>query len=339
MKKITRIIIVLLCVGILGGIYLVYKAINKNPDYIYTRRAVYTKLEDGTLEYFRYTGDDPVVNIPEKVWGRKVTQIGAVCFTWDDTRYPLPEYQVHIPDTVTVIDASAFERCRDLTITGARNIEKIGHSAFAGCSFKTPFPFSDNLKVIDRWAFASAEGIGEISLSEHLEYIGHSAFLRADVESVEIPSNVSYVGECAFEETKWFEAQEGYLTVGQNILIKFPDEETVITPDGVRVVRVCDASGHKSARNIYIRPSVQIIETPIMSLYKVDDVDEIKIYIPTSVDTIKTDFYTENKMVRYGMEKVTFIVEVDSYAEEYAREMSEKYKSRYEVVDKIEYPE
>lgn len=326
MKKNKHIMIIaFLFLCIFGSLFLVYK--------YQTRDFVYTKLEDGTLELTEYRGDDPIVNIPEKVWGRKVTRIGIGCFVTN--RDPL-NYKVHIPDTVTSIGDGAFERCQDLVITGGENVEEIRAAAFQACSFTEPFPFSDKLKTISGWAFAGAQGIGQIGLNEHLEFIGGYAFFRAKVENLEIPENVSHIGPSAFEGTKWFENQKGYVTVGQNILIKFPEEETVVIPDGVRMVSVSDFYGDEITKNIYIPNSVEIIENPIMSYA----LDKLKIYIPASVHTIESEDGEEfNMIVSGGLENVVFIVEEGSRAEEYAKKISEKYKSEYQVVEKIEYPD
>ena len=324
MKKYKYIIIIaFLILCIFGGLSFLYK--------YQTRDFVYTKLEDGTLELTRYTGDDPVVNIPEKVWGRKVTRIGIACFVIN--RDPL-NYQVYIPDTVTCIGDGAFERCQDLIITGGENVEEIRASAFRACSFAEPFKFSDKLKTIGGWAFAGARGIGPIKLNEQLEYIRSFAFYYAEIEDLEIPENVSHIGSSAFEGTKWFEDQTGYVIVGQNILIKFPEEETVVIPSGVRMISVSEFYGDEITKNIYIPNSVEIIENPIMSYA----LDTLKIYIPASVHTIESDEGEEfNKIIFGGLQNVVFIVEEGSYAEEYAKKISEKYKSEYQVVEKIEY--
>lgn len=326
MKKYKYIMIItFLILCIFGSLFFLYK--------YQTRDFVYTKLEDGTLELTEYRGDDLVVNIPEKVWGRKVTRIGIRCFVMH--RDPL-SYQVHIPDTVTCIGDGAFERCQNLVITGGENVEEIRASAFKVCSFAEPFPFSDKLKIIGGSAFSRVQGMEHIQLNEQLEYIGTHAFYYAKIENLEIPENVSHIGYSAFEGTKWFGDQEGYLIVGQNILIKFPEEETVVIPDGVRMVGISDCFGDEVTKNIYIPNSVEIIETPIMSYA----LDTLKIYIPASVHTIESSAGERmNKIVAGGLQNVVFIVEEGSCAEEYAKKISEKYKSEYQVVEKIEYPD
>jgi len=162
MKKRLVLIILPVCLILLAGIYFVYINANKNPDY------EYRKLEDGTMELYRYHGDDPIVHIPEKVKGKPVTRIGDYCFKRDgDT----PEYQVYLPDTVRIIGVDAFWLCKNLTITGGKNVEKIEGGAFEGCSFTNGFPYFESLKYIGNCAFFKCGIHRKNQIERSLSYI------------------------------------------------------------------------------------------------------------------------------------------------------------------------
>lgn len=297
------------------------------------RDFVYTRLEDGTLELTKYWGDDPVVDIPEKVWGRKVTALGIRCFSNNG----LENYRVDIPETVVRIGDGAFEDCVNLTVTGGENVEEIRVAAFEDCSFAEDFTFSEKLSYIGGSAFRGARNIGRVELGDSLEYIGYSAFGFSDVDELYIPESVPFIGTDAFSRTTWLKEQEGYVTAGDDILISFPVEETVMIPEGVRMISISDDFfENDTISEIYIPDTVKVIETSMMSATYV----EMTIYIPESVETIEpcpSNF--DNYMVYTGMDLVTLVVEEGSYGEEYAKQMAEQFGTKYEVVEKIEYPE
>lgn len=325
-KKFIKTGLILFCILVIGLFCFWYQDINYDPDF------TYEKLDDGTLRLNKYNGDDLIVKIPEKVRGRKVTQIGKECFY---KKNGISGMQVSIPDTVTVIGPFAFENCTDITVTGAENVEEIQTGAFSKCSFAMPYPFSGNLINIGSDAFLKAKGIGKVQLNEKLEHIGGDAFRNAELEDIEIPESVLYIGNGAFYHTEWFDARDGYVIVGQNILIKCPEQETVMIPDGVRMVSLSGCLENENLKDIYIPRSVEVIENPIASRPQ----NDISIYIPAEVEVIERQESTNDKMVTYGIEKALFIVEKASYAETYAKEMAEKYGAKYKIMDKIEYPE
>ncbi|MBP3204397.1 MAG: hypothetical protein J6M66_03120 [Lachnospiraceae bacterium] len=73
-EKFIKTGLVLFCILMIGLFCFGYQDINYDPDF------TYEKLDDGTLRLNKYNGDDLIVKIPEKVRGRKVTQIGKECF-------------------------------------------------------------------------------------------------------------------------------------------------------------------------------------------------------------------------------------------------------------------
>lgn len=297
------------------------------------RDFVYKRLEDGTLELSKYWGDDPVVDIPEKVWGRKVTALGINCFSNNG----LENYRVDIPETVVRIGGGAFEGCVNLTVTGGENVEEIRSAAFKNCSFAEDFTFSEKLSCIGDGAFSGARNIGRVELGDSLEYIGDFAFCVSDVDGLYIPESVQFIGRNAFRGTTWLKEQEGYVTAGDDILISFPVEETVMIPEGVRMISLSNGNlRNETITGIYIPDTVKVIENPMISVTNV----EMTIYIPESVETIEPcSSGHDNYMVYTGMDLVTLVVEEGSYGEEYAKQMAEQCGTKYEVVEKIEYPE
>ena len=334
-KRITVLLLVLLLLVVTGvGVAsMIYKYTNRD--------FVYEKLEDGTLELSEYRGTSKIVNIPERVWGRKVTRIGIICFrkNYMGKEGGLNGFQVYIPDTVTEIGDGAFRECKSLTITGAKNVEKIGVGAFFGCEFVEPYPFSDKLKWIDYEAFFYAENVGELTFPDTLEFIGRGAFGDSDVEKVQFPKSQFCIEPYAFENTPWLEQQSTPAIIGRNTLIKYPVGKVTVTPEGVDTISSSiKVNNHRDEeiKEFYVSRGVKTIMSPMVRVAY----SEIKIYIPATVTDIVENTHSNRKgIVEYGMEDVTLIVEKDSYAEAYAKKMKEEYGSQYEIVDQIEYPE
>ena len=93
----------------------------------------YELLDDGTVKILNYKGNSTTINIPSKLAGYKVTQIGDYAFA----EYYAPNStitKITIPDTVTTIERSAFAYLDALTtITIPSNVTTIRNSITRCC--------------------------------------------------------------------------------------------------------------------------------------------------------------------------------------------------------------
>ena len=142
-----------------------------------------TVKNDGTFNYQVINGKSvqitglvnaskDTINIPAKIDGMPVTEIGSTAFY--SKYHNMPLKKVTIPDTVVSIGDSAFAYCEALTeIKIPASVKSIGTSAFEGCV-----------------------KLSAVKLSEGLESIGDKAFYWCErLPSVTIPASVTHIGE------------------------------------------------------------------------------------------------------------------------------------------------
>ena len=133
---------------------------------------------------------------------------------------------IEIPETVTVIGASAFSNAEELqtvklpsnlnelqggafycckaldTINIPKSLKNVGTgsttSVFASCPL-TNVTFEEGITEIPENMFKSA-AFTEIEIPATVERIGSNAFRNTKLEKVKIPNSVTEIGECAFQE-------------------------------------------------------------------------------------------------------------------------------------------
>ncbi len=104
-----------------------------------------------------------------------------------------------IPDTVTILGASAFVYNTALkAVVIGSGVQVISGSAFASCTGLEKITFSEKsvLKTIENGAFTGCTELKEIVLPDSLESVGTSVF--SSVEEVTVGKNLSSLGSKAF---------------------------------------------------------------------------------------------------------------------------------------------
>ena len=129
------------------------------------------RIYDDHAEMITYEGTDEILEIPETVSGLPVTVLSNLTGVHNDTIKKLT-----IPDSVVEIKDETFYKYSALEeVSFPEGLKKIGAAAFKYCQ---------NLKKAD--------------LPSSLESIGRSAFARCDIETSNIPENVSYIGSLIY---------------------------------------------------------------------------------------------------------------------------------------------
>ena len=132
----------------------------------------YCFLEDGSAKILKYTGNAPVVFLPEKLEGKKVSVIGESAFQ-DNGQIN----QVVFPTGIAVIEDRAFEGCVELQYaflnTGVR---EIGYRAFGGCLNLEEITFPEGMTDIGAGIFEGCTGLKKIVLPQSMSSIDEDAF-------------------------------------------------------------------------------------------------------------------------------------------------------------------
>ena len=158
-----------------------------------------------------------------------------------------------IPDSVTLIEAGAFEGCRSLTsITIPDSVSSIEDLAFGGCHSLTNITIPDGVTSIGNAAFSSCRSLTSIRIPDSVTSIGDSAFFFCgSLTSITIPDGVTSIGNSAFMGCKSLTS------------ITIPDSVTSI---GDYAFRECESltpvtflgDAPKAAKNMFFATSVTI---------------------------------------------------------------------------------
>lgn len=107
---------------------------------------------------------------------------------------------VEIPESVEVIESSAFAECGNLDeIFLPDSVVEIGDEAFYLCGGLRYLTLSQNLDYIGRSAFACTSRLdGGLVLPESVKYIGEDAFYNSALASVRLPYSIEYIERNAF---------------------------------------------------------------------------------------------------------------------------------------------
>lgn len=98
---------------------------------------------------------------------------------------------------VVAISADAFKETDITSLKIPSTVEKIGNSAFYGCSNLENVTFSENLKIIGEEAFYNCK-LKTLILPDSIEEIHRYSFYQNEIEELYVGKNAKYIGSYAF---------------------------------------------------------------------------------------------------------------------------------------------
>lgn len=185
---------------------------------------------------FEGTPIEEKVIIPDEINGYPVTAIEQNAFIGSDLT------EIVLPDTIKIIDASAFYGCIFLNkINIPENLEYIGEEAFAYCSSLKAISINSpqinvsqyafyncwelknvnlNVKSIDNNAFQNCTSLKNLILSNNIEKIGFEAFYNcSSLENISLPDSLKIIGCGAFSKYSEEENSIKSITIPSNVKV------------------------------------------------------------------------------------------------------------------------
>ncbi len=191
MKRFILTLLCLLCFGIAFG----NEPSVVSGDYIIDDWKIYIS-EEGKISIKEYKGSSENVAIPDNFDGFPVVSIGQNAFQEKDV------VSVTIPDSVTLIDYSAFNSCSKLkSVVIGKSVETISEYAFKYCKSLEKIVIPDSVKIIRESAFYGCENLTSVDFGNSLVIIEMQAFeLCSSLTSVVIPDSVNDIQTLAFSD-------------------------------------------------------------------------------------------------------------------------------------------
>ena len=126
---------------------------------------------------------------------------------------------IEIPASVTVIGASAFSACRELSgnLILPEGLQSIGNSAFSSCKLSGSLTIPNSVTILGNKAFQTCFGFkGTLTLGTGITTIPDYCFYSCTgfTGNLVIPDQVTSIGENAFTSCRGF---EGHLIIGSGV--------------------------------------------------------------------------------------------------------------------------
>lgn len=148
----------------------------------------------------KYYGSEENLIIPNKLNGYTVTSLDSGQMDVSIISNTLVPITITIPDTVTNIGISSFDRCMSLeTVTLSKNITSINDLTFQYCKNLKEIVIPNGVTSIKGYAFSGCGSLKSITLPNSVTEIGCNAFGSCrSLEKVTLPSNLTKIYTAAF---------------------------------------------------------------------------------------------------------------------------------------------
>ncbi len=193
-----------------------------------------------------------------------------------------------IPDGVTIIGISAFEKINPSTLTLPDGLERIEDNAFkdSNCGGIAELVCPSTLKYIGQRAFSNISSkLTKITLNESLETLNYSSFEYAKITEINIPAECTINGVISYEYSNPFRACKNLvsITVSAGSTKYKVVDNCLLTIDGKDLIFGCNTS--------IIPSSVETIGYLAFSGVQKDEIT-----IPENVKTIEHSAFFQSSI-------------------------------------------
>ena len=256
----------------------------------------------------KYHGSKASVNIPSKIKGLPVTEIGVGAFFGCRSLT-----SIVIPDSVTTIGHDAFSICGSLkSITIPDSVTSIGDHAFDGCESLKSITIPDSVTSIGDNAFEACFSLTSIVIPDSVTSIGDNAFAAcSSLTSIVIPDSVTSIGDCAFIGCKSLTSiviPDSVTSIGDFAFSDCSLLTNITIPDSVTSIGDNAFNGCESLKSITIPDSVTSIDSSAFE----DCSSLTSIYFPRSLKNSLKSFCNDyGNKIRYYNSPTKFFIKIN----------------------------
>ena len=202
-----------------------------------------------------------------------------VLFTVDRSQliaYCSSQTSYSIPNSVTSIGDSAFDRCYSLTsLTIPNSVSSIGSCAFFWCSRLTSLTIPNSVTFIGDWAFEGCSRLTSLTIPNSVTSIGDGAFWGCSrLTSLTIPDSVTSIGDKAFKDCSSLTSltiPNSVTSIGDGVFLGCSRLTSLTIPSSVTSIGNSAFRGCSSLTSLTIPDSVTAIG--LGALYECDNLN------------------------------------------------------------------
>lgn len=198
---------------------------------------------DDNLVVSGYTGSNPVLEIPEKIYDKNVLRIGEKSLKGNSVISSLI-----MNDNMTNIRARALYQCPNLSyVYYSKNLEVIWDYAFGYNKTNITSAFLRNTAVreIGAGAYMECNNLEYLSLPDTLEQLDGTVFNNTAIRKVYLPGDVKTIGARCFaycSNLKEVYVPASVTSIGTDVFFG-SDNLTVYTPENSAMYEYCQSNG------------------------------------------------------------------------------------------------
>lgn len=200
---------------------------------------------DGGVKITGYHGEATSIQIPDKIEGQDVIELGSESFSKDYV------VNVRLADSIERISDRAFFNSKSLkSIEFGKNVKTMGKEVFYWCENLSYVGLNEGLQEIGDSAFVSCPSLKSINMPSSVEKIQRGAFFLSGLELADVPGTVKYVGEGAFQQCnnlKKVTFHEGVEVIDDEALCMCDNLEEVNMPSSLQSIEYAVLSNSPNA--------------------------------------------------------------------------------------------